>query len=332
MPSRGKRDTRRDQRRHRRREARRRLLATLAILAVLGTVVGVVLLVVGGSGGQGVRTGALGRATATTVGPPVTTTLVRSPDQLRPPPSAAATAAVLERVERGIRGDDRTLEHLAVLGWEQQLAYRQLSNHPDWVPAVLDAMPADLRGVVQANVEAGAALSALTPAQSSLPDWTIVTPPPPDTLRGYYAEAERVSGIPWVYLAAIHFLETRMGRIRGNSTAGAQGPMQFIPSTWAAYGNGGDINDNRDAILAAGRYLRAAGGPSNMDKALYAYNHDTGYVAAVKAYASVMAADSRAYDGYYFWQVYYRTTGGTVLLPEGYGPGSGVTARSLPPS
>jgi hypothetical protein len=261
-----------------------------------------------------------------------TTTLVASPERIVPPPSAEAAAATLTRVERAIRGDDRDPARLRVLGWEQQLAYRQLSNHGDWIPAVLSALPPDVRPWVEANIEASAALSRLTPPQAALPDWTIVTPPPPEVLRGYYAEAEQASGIPWAYLAAIHFLETRMGRIRGNSPAGAKGPMQFLPSTWAAYGNGGDINDNRDAILAAGRYLKAAGGPADMDRAIFAYNHDRGYVTAVKAYAASMLADPRAYDGYYHWQVYYRMVDGTVLLPEGYTPNGPIGPRALPPA
>jgi hypothetical protein len=231
-----------------------------------------------------------------------------------------------------VRGDDRDPEKLRVLGWEQQLAYRQLSNHNDWIPATLSELPPDIARAVQANLDASAALSKLTPAATQLPDWTILTPPPADTMRAYYAEAEQASGISWAYLAAIHFLESRMGRIRGNSTAGAQGPMQFIPSSWAAFGNGGDVNDNREAILAAGRYLKAAGGPGDIDKAIFAYNHDNGYVRAVKAYAENLFFDPRAYDGYYQWQVYYRTVDGTVLLPEGNTAGGPIGARVLPPA
>jgi membrane-bound lytic murein transglycosylase MltF len=158
-----------------------------------------------------------------------------------------------------------------------------------------------------------------------------VRPEPVDVLLDAYRDAEAEFGIPWQYLAAIHLVETRLGRIRGNSSSGAQGPMQFIPSTWEAFGEG-DVNDNRDAILAAGRYLKAAGGPANMDKAIFAYNHDDGYVTAVKAYAQNMLDDPRAYDGYYQWQVYYRTVNGTVLLPEGYTAGGPIGARALPPA
>jgi hypothetical protein len=177
---------------------------------------------------------------------------------------------------------------------------------------------------VQANVDAGAALNLLTddaPPPTGFPDWTILTPEPAATLRGYYTEGEQTYGIPWQYLAAIHFSETRMGRIHGNSTAGAQGPMQFIPDTWAAYGGGGDINSNHDAIVAAARYLEANNAATDIDSALFRYNNDERYVAAIKAYASVMMADPAAYDGYYQWQVFYASADGTVLLPEGWSAG-----------
>ena len=321
---------------HRRRRRGRRRTAVVVLAAVLVVVLaaGALVLLRGRDAGDDTRAvdSARDEHAATTLPPTTTTTLPASPDLVVPPRSAEATATTLTRVERGLRTEDRDPARLRVLGWEQQLAYRQLSNHQDWIPATLAALPEDLRPIVQRNLGASAGLSGITPAATELPDWTIVTPRDPGTLRIYYSEAEQASGIPWPYLAAIHFLETRMGRIRGNSSAGAQGPMQFIPSSWAAFGNGGDVNDDRDAILAAGRYLKAAGGPANMDKAIFAYNHDDGYVAAVKAYAQNIIEDPRAYDGYYHWQVYYRTVDGAVLLPEGWQAGGSVVPRTLPPA
>ena len=109
-----------------------------------------------------------------------------------------------------------------------------------------------------------------------------------------------------------------MGRIRGTSVAGAQGPMQFMPATWEAYGAGGDINDTRDAILGAGRYLAANNGATDIDNALYRYNHSDHYVRAVKAYADLIAAHPHAFRGFYHWGVWYRTSQGDVYLPVGY--------------
>jgi hypothetical protein len=253
----------------------------------------------------------------TTVAPTTTTAPeVTSPDQLAAPPDPRAAIEVLTRVERGLRTDDRDPIRLARLGWEQQKAYGTLLAHPDWQGEVLAGLPDDVRTIAQANLDAGSALAApdLGPPLQSLPDWTILVPKPVDELLGDYQEAEASTGIPWAYFAAIHFVETKTGRIRGNSTAGAQGPMQFMPSTWAVYGEG-DINDDHDAIQAAARYLRAAGGPGNMDKASDAY------VTAIEKYAGVMMADARAFDGYHAWQVYVSTVDGTTYLPEGWRKG-----------
>jgi membrane-bound lytic murein transglycosylase B len=56
----------------------------------------------------------------------------------------------------------------------------------------------------------------------------------------HYRAAQRRFGVGWHVLAAVNMVETQFNRLRNDSTAGAQGPMQFIPSTWRAYGMGGD--------------------------------------------------------------------------------------------
>lgn len=85
----------------------------------------------------------------------------------------------------------------------------------------------------------------------------------------------------------------------------------------AAFGEG-DINDDRDAIRAAARYLRHNGATANMANALFRYNNSQRYVRAITLYAELMRVDPAAYRGYHGWQVYYLTTQGDVLLPVGY--------------
>jgi hypothetical protein len=95
--------------------------------------------------------------------------------------------------------------------------------------------------------------------------------------------------------------------------------MQFLPSTWDAYGNGGDVNDPRDAILGAARYLAASGAPERMSDALFAYNRSYDYVRAILIYARQMMRNERTFYAYYHWQVYVLTKDGDVRLS---GPGA----------
>jgi hypothetical protein len=228
--------------------------------------------------------------------------------------TAARLAATLTRTERAIRDPRTASRALPPLGREQQRAYRAIARQPSLLPALLPLVPASLRPVVRANVAAGVDLRKLSRPGPRLPPWRIVAPPPAAELLAAYHDAEARLGVPWSYLAAINVVETRAGRIRGASPAGARGPMQFLPSTFRRYGAGGDIESPHDAILAAARMLRANGAPRDMARALYAYNHSQLYVRAVTAYAEQMRADQRAFLGYHEWQVYY----GDTLLPEGY--------------
>ena len=257
-------------------------------------------------------------ATAAAPSPPLPTATPRE----EPPAVAAdpvAIAAQVATAERAVRDQGLTGAVLAWMGHLQQRAYRAVTARPEWHDAFLAAVPADLRAVATANLDATADLRATVVPGPDLPSaWRIVAPAPMEDLARYYREAETDFGVPWSYLAAIQLVETRMGRIRGTSVAGAQGPMQFMPGTWAAYGEG-DVNSDRDAIRAAARYLRANGAPANMPNALFRYNNSQRYVRAVTAYAEVMRADAVAYRGYYQWQVYYLTTQGDILLPVGYG-------------
>ena len=159
-----------------------------------------------------------------------------------------------------------------------------------------------------------------------MPAWRIDPPAPAEELLGYFREAETAAGVGWNYLAAINLVETRFGRVVGISSAGAHGPMQFLPSTFAEYGDGGDILSPHDSIMAAGRYLAANGFADDRDRALFRYNNSDLYVRAINDYAALLAADPAVFGGYYRWDVYYLTTAGDVLLPIGYVANSPIPA------
>ena len=163
----------------------------------------------------------------------------------------------------------------------------------------------------RATLDARTRLVALTPP-TRLPLSAFRTGPslPAQTLLRYYREAERRFGVQWEVLAAVNFIETGFNKLRSRSSAGAQGPMQFMPATWRAYGLGGDVHDPRDAIVGAANYLRASGAPRDLRRALYAYNHSTRYVDAVVAFAGQMRRDERIYFAYHSWQVFIKTPAG----------------------
>jgi soluble lytic murein transglycosylase-like protein len=126
-----------------------------------------------------------------------------------------------------------------------------------------------------------------TPAPIGVPNFFIDSFQIPPSLLPIYQAAGIQYNVPWAVLAAINDIETDYGRNLSISSAGAEGWMQFLPSTWKRYGvdatNSGtaDPYNPVDAIFAAARYLDAAGASKNLAKAIFAYNHATWYVQSV---------------------------------------------------
>jgi cell wall-associated NlpC family hydrolase len=131
---------------------------------------------------------------------------------------------------------------------------------------------------------------------------------PAAMLTLYQQAAATCPGLPWTIVAAIGTIESDNGQSNlpgvhsGANSAGAEGPMQFLPRTFAAYdepvpAGGADPPspyDPTDAVYAAARLLCADGGSGGADLsgAVYAYNHSASYVAQVLALAQTYASSS----------------------------------------
>jgi membrane-bound lytic murein transglycosylase B len=144
--------------------------------------------------------------------------------------------------------------------------------------------------------------STLTPALplalqgsiSGVPNFFIEDFEIPPFLLPIFQAAGAAYGVPWQVLAAINEVETDYGRDLSVSSAGAEGWMQFLPSSWSGYGvdaNGDGYKDPynpADAIFAAARYLRAAGGDHDIRDAIFSYNHSQSYVSSVMLRAQLL--------------------------------------------
>jgi hypothetical protein len=160
---------------------------------------------------------------------------------------------------------------------------------------------AKLTRTVKAALSSGAAsLVPLRPQAPVLKPAQVNTGKRPTNYIELFQESAALycPGLPWTVLAAIGQIESGDGANMGPSTAGALGPMQFLPSTWAAWGitafgeqGPPNVMDPFDAVPSAARYLCAAGGATSagLPRAIFAYNHATWYVNEVLALAQQYA-------------------------------------------
>jgi membrane-bound lytic murein transglycosylase B len=244
---------------------------------------------------------------------------------LTPPPVAAplpeepaavaqavrTTTAQLHRViatwQAGPRAGGPTPRDVTLWALHQQRLFLRLTYDDELGRRARPLLSREARATLDARRQ----LVALTPP-TTLPLSAFRTGPslPALTLLRHYREAERRFGVGWEVLAAVNFVETAFNKLRSRSSAGAQGPMQFMPATWRAYGLGGDVHDPRDAILGAANYLRASGAARDLRGALWHYNHSARYVDAVSTFAAQMRRDPTVFFAYHAWQVFVKTQSG----------------------
>jgi soluble lytic murein transglycosylase-like protein len=189
---------------------------------------------------------------------------------------------------------------------QEQLHIYALAGYSSVESAVIPLLPPDVRSPIEDMIAALHSLYILAGIDQYYlvnPHFTLVysNAAPLASLRTYYLEAQNRYGVDASYLASINFIESKFGRVNGPSSAGALGPMQFLPSTWANYGQGGNIMDPRAAILAAARYLVHYGAPYDMRTAIWHYNLDYNYVDAVELFARAYRADPSWLERMYYW-------------------------------
>ena len=153
----------------------------------------------------------------------------------------------------------------------------------------------------------------------------------PAAVLALYQEAAAAHGLPWPLLAGVGMEETNHGRNNRASSAGAQGVMQFMPGTFAAYGIDGNgdgratITNDADSIHSAANYLAALGaahGGDSVRAALFGYNRAIWYVNDVLTYAAHYATQACATED-----------GNLPDGPDGPCPPTGSAAeRGLQPS
>ena len=219
------------------------------------------------------------------------------------------TADLKQAIGDWNRKSTATPQPVVLLALYQQRIYRLLTRNSRLATRTLALVPQDLARVSRDLLVAQRELYRLTPP-IGVQTIRVARPRPASELLGYYREAQHRFEIPWNVLAAVNFVETKFGKLRSASAAGAQGPMQFMPATWRRYGLGGNVQDVHDAIIGAANYLHASGAPQDLRNALHHYNPSHAYVDAVLRYARRIADDRTMFYALYSWQVFVKTPHG----------------------
>jgi Transglycosylase SLT domain len=168
-----------------------------------------------------------------------------------------------------------------------------LVSAPEANTASLDAA---VRGVLGPHARLFSLTQTQDAQQQRLPANGQVTAGRPGNYLELFRDSAKLycPGMSWTVLAAIGQIESGDGQNNGPSPAGALGPMQFLPSTWAIWGmdafgatGAPDIMNPFDAVPSAAVYLCAAGAgsPATLPSAIFAYNHAQWYVNEVLALA-----------------------------------------------
>ena len=221
--------------------------------------------------------------------------------------SYPVSAAVLTRLPFGgstalsVTGADALVNHArsAQLGLARNFAVLISAPPSASLPTLMSQVKSIVgkRGQVVNLVSYGLVTASQRPVATNIPAGA-----PATYLNLFKASAAKYCpGMSWTVLAAIGQIESGDGANNGPSSAGALGPMQFMPATWAEWGISGfgppgppDIMNPLDAIPSAARLLCAAGAgnPATLRGAIFAYNHATWYVDEVLALAGEYAKNS----------------------------------------
>jgi soluble lytic murein transglycosylase-like protein len=251
-----------------------------------------------GSGSLGLLSSLLGASNVTDLGSRmrVVRRVLQATDESAQRAQLTSAAAVAEVSAAQARAHESviTAEQVAQRAAEVDSLLGQAQERLD----SLSAQATQLAEAEAARAAAAKAATAVRAGRVSAPAHVRAQLPPSDYFALYHAAATTCPGMEWTLLAAVGQVESGHGRNVGPSSAGAIGPMQFMPRTFAAYAVDGnhdgvlDAFNPADAIYTAAHYLCANGGgnPATIRKALFAYNRANWYVDLVLGVQRQIAA------------------------------------------